>query len=61
MTSNHIHLLVYSNHDREAVPRATQLVAGRVEQEYNQRKNRKKASWEDRYHTIAVDTDELLS
>ncbi|MFP4195095.1 MAG: transposase [Desulfobacterales bacterium] len=30
VTSNHIHLLVYSNHDREAVPRALQLVPGRV-------------------------------
>lgn len=60
VTSNHIHLLVYSNHDREAVPRALQLVAGRVGQEYNQRKNRKGAFWEDRYHATAVDTDEHL-
>jgi len=60
VTSNHIHLLVYSNHDLDAVPRALQLVAGRVGQEYNQRKNRKGAFWEDRYHATAVDTDEHL-
>ena len=60
VTSNHIHLLVYSNHVREAVPRALQLVAGRVGQKYNQRKNRKGAFWEDRYHATAVDTDEHL-
>jgi len=60
VTSNHIHLLVYSNQDREVVPRAVQLVAGRVGQEYNQRKNRKGAFWEDRYHATAVDADEHL-
>jgi len=60
VTSNHIHLLVYSNQNQETVPRALQLVAGRVGQEYNQRKNRKGAFWEDRYHATAVDTDEHL-
>lgn len=60
MTSNYIHLLVYSNHDSETVPRALQLVAGRVGQEYNQRKNRRGAFWEDRYHATAVDTGEHL-
>jgi REP element-mobilizing transposase RayT len=60
VTSNHIHILVYSNQDRETIPRAMQLVAGRVGQEYNQRKNRKGAFWEDRYHATAVDTDEHL-
>lgn len=37
-----------------------QLVAGRVGQEYNQRKSRKGAFWEDLYHATAVDTDEHL-
>jgi REP element-mobilizing transposase RayT len=60
VTSNHIHLLVYSSDNREVIPRAMQLVAGRVAQEYNQRKNRKGAFWEDRYHATAVDTDEHL-
>jgi putative transposase len=34
-----------------------QLVAGRVAQEFNQRKNRKGAFWEDRYHATAVAAD----
>ena len=37
-----------------------QLIAGRVAQEYNQRKARKGAYWEDRYHATAIDTDEHL-
>jgi hypothetical protein len=34
-----------------------QLIAGRTAQEYNQRKNRKGAFWEDRYHATAIETD----
>lgn len=60
VTSNHIHLLVYSSQDRESIPRALQLVEGRVGQAYNRRKNRKGAFWEDRYHATAVDTGEHL-
>ena len=37
------------------------LVAGRTAQEYNQRKNRKGAYWEDRYHAIAVESGEHLA
>jgi putative transposase len=37
-----------------------QLVAGRTGQEYNQRKGRKGAFWEDRYHATAVDTQDYL-
>jgi len=37
-----------------------QLVAGRTGQEYNQRKNRKGAFWEDRYHATAVQADSYL-
>jgi putative transposase len=37
-----------------------QLIAGRTAQEYNRRKNRRGAFWEDRYHATAVDTDEHL-
>ena len=36
------------------------LVAGRVAQEYNQRKNRSGAFWEDRYHASAVMHDDYL-
>ncbi len=38
-----------------------QLVAGRTAQEYNQRKGRKGAFWEDRYHATAVDSDKYLA
>ena len=34
-----------------------QLVAGRTAQEFNKRKNRRGAFWEDRYHSTAVQTD----
>ncbi len=37
-----------------------QLVAGCVAQEYNRRKSRKGAFWEDRYHATAVATDDHL-
>jgi putative transposase len=37
------------------------LVAGRTAQEFNQRKNRKGAFWEDRYHATAVETGEYLA
>ncbi|VAW65049.1 Transposase and inactivated derivatives [hydrothermal vent metagenome] len=36
-----------------------QLIAGRTAQEYNQRKNRKGAFWEDRYHATAIDTQSM--
>lgn len=60
VTSNHIHLLVRDNGDREVIPKSIQLIAGRTGQEFNQRKNRKGAYWEDRYHATAVETGEHL-
>jgi putative transposase len=36
------------------------LLAGRTGQEYNQRKDRKGAFWEDCYHATAVETDDHL-
>lgn len=59
-TSNHIHLLVFNEERRNVIPRAIQLVAGRTGQEYNTRKNRKGAFWEDRYHATAVSSDSYL-
>ena len=53
VTSNHIHLLVYDT-EENTVPRSLQLVAGRTGQEFNVRKRRKGAFWEDRYHATAV-------
>ncbi len=42
------------------IPRSIQLVAGRTGQEYNQRKSRKGAFWEDRYHATAIESGEHL-
>jgi putative transposase len=60
LTSNHIHLLVVDDGGRDVIPNSLKLVAGRVGQEYNIRKNRKGAFWEDRYHATAVQTGEHL-
>ncbi len=37
-----------------------QLIAGRTAQEYNQRKVRRGAFWEDRYHATAIEADDHL-
>jgi REP element-mobilizing transposase RayT len=37
-----------------------QLVAGQVGQEYNRRKKRHGAYWEDRYHATAIENDTHL-
>ena len=55
VTSNHVHLLVSGDGDRDAIPKSIQLLAGKTGQEYNQRKKRKGAFWEDRYHATAVE------
>jgi putative transposase len=60
VTSNHIHLLVVDDGDRETIPSSIQLVAGRTGQEYNRRRHRKGAFWEDRYHGVAIETGEHL-
>jgi putative transposase len=55
VTSNHIHLILKDGKGRDAISRTMQWVGGRTGQEYNQRKNRKGAFWEDRYHATAVE------
>jgi putative transposase len=60
VTSNHIHLLVYDAKGDGRIAKAIQLVAGRMAQEYNQRKHRKGAFWEDRYHATAIETGKHL-
>jgi putative transposase len=60
LTSNHIHLIVVDDGNRDAIPKSIQLVAGRTGQEYNERKDRKGAYWEDRYHATAIETGEHL-
>jgi REP element-mobilizing transposase RayT len=59
VTSNHIHLLVYDGKE-DIIPKSIQLIAGRTAREYNQRKHRKGAFWEDRYHATAVKTGNHL-
>jgi putative transposase len=61
VTSNHVHLLVADDGERDVIPNSMQLVAGRTGQEYNQRKNRKGAYWEDRYHATAVESGDHLA
>lgn len=60
VTSNHIHLLVLDQGHGE-IARSMQLVAGRTAQEFNRRKNRKGAFWEDRYFATAVQCDSHLA
>jgi len=59
-TPNHIHLLVLDSGERDVIPKSMQLISGRTSQEFNQRKKRKGAFWEDRYHATAVETDHHL-
>ncbi|MBU0485554.1 MAG: transposase [Proteobacteria bacterium] len=59
VTSNHVHLLLFDT-GQDVIPKSIQLAAGRTAQEYNQRKNRKGAFWEDRYHATAIDIEDHL-
>jgi putative transposase len=59
-TSNHIHLLIHDRDGGEVIPKSIQPAAGGTAQGYNQRKRRKGAYWEDRYHATAVQTDHHL-
>jgi putative transposase len=55
ITSNHIHLMLYA-WTTQAVSQFMQLVQGSFAQEYNSRKERKGAYWEDRFHCTMIDT-----
>ena len=59
-TTNHIHLIVKGTNGTETIPKSIQLLAGRTGQEYHQRKKRKGAFGEDRYHAMAIETAEHL-
>ena len=61
VTSNHIHLLVYDKTGQDVIPKSIQLIAARTGQEYNIRKQRKGAYWEDRYHATAIEQNEHLN
>ena len=60
VTSNHIHLLVFDEKGRDVIPDSIKLIAGRTGQEFNIRKKRKGAFWEDRYHATAIESEEHL-
>ena len=60
ITSNHLHLLVIDDGPNDVISKSMQLIAGRTGQEYNQRKSRKGAFWEDRYHATAIEGDDHL-
>jgi len=59
VTSNHVHLLVKDRGEGE-IWRSMQLIAGRTAQEYNRRKKRNGAFWEDRYHSTAIESGSHL-
>ena len=56
---HHIHLLVKDT-GSNVIAQSMQLIAGRTAQEYNQRKGKRGAFWEDRYHATAIEIDEHL-
>jgi putative transposase len=60
VTSNHIHLLVFADGCRQTIPRSIQLIASRTAIEFNLRKNRSGAFWDDNYHATAVENDHHL-
>jgi putative transposase len=59
VTSGHIHLLVKDTAPN-VIAQSMQLIAGRTSQDYNQRKARKGAFWEDRYHATAIEAHDHL-
>ena len=60
VTSNHIHLLVKDT-GKDVIVESMQLIAGRTAREYNERKERRGAFWQDRYHATAVEADQHLN
>lgn len=59
ITSNHIHLLIKENNG-PSVQKAMQYASGCFGREYNRRKKRKGAYWEDNYHMSIIETEEYL-
>ena len=59
VTCNHVHLLIKDT-GSNVIADSMQLIAGRTGQQYNQRKARHGAFWEDRYHATAIEADEHL-
>lgn len=59
VTCNHVHLVVRDD-GSDVIARSMQLAAGRTAQEFNRRKTRRGAFWEDRYHATAIETGDHL-
>jgi putative transposase len=59
ITSNHVHLVVYAD-ETDQVTRMMQAAAGTLARDYNRRKDRSGAFWEDRYHATLVDSGKYL-
>ena len=59
VTCNHFHLLVKDT-GANVIAESMQLVAGCTAQEYNRRKGKQGAFWEDRYHATSIEMDEHL-
>ena len=57
---HYIHLILKDANRPQSIPQAIGLIAGRTAQEYNKRKHRKGAFWEDRYHATAIESGEHL-
>ena len=60
ITSNHVHLILRNQGGKNEIPAMLQLVASRTAQEYNARKGRRGAFWEDRYHATAIEAGNHL-
>jgi putative transposase len=60
ITSNHIHLLIMDREgeNNQGIAKSLHLAEARVAQEFNERKGRSGAFWEDRYHATAIETGE---
>ena len=57
---SYIRLLVIGGNKRDVIPKSIKLISGRTGQAFNQRKNRKGAFWEDRYHATAIESGDHL-
>lgn len=60
ITDNHIHLLINPENSRHVIAQSMHITAGCTAQEYNKRKKRKGAFWEDRYHATAIQSNTHL-
>ena len=60
VTSNHIHLIVFDSGESNVIENSMQYAQGRIAQDFNRRKNRFGAFWQDRYHATAIQCDQHL-